>query len=128
MATASNATKNVTITVAETAEDFRRTMIFAQAVSGTSYRSLRKHSGVSLATLSQILGGSHVVGRTALRQITVVLRLCHSLGIEVQLHSKCIPMPKSSKSALKTTSTLTSLGLQMTQDGKIVLAGKSKPK
>ena len=127
MPTAPNVTKSTTITVVETAEDIRRTMIFAQAVSGTSYRMLQKESGVSLATLSQMLGGSHVVGRTALRQITVVLRLCHALGIEVQLHSMCSPTRKLSKSAQKTTNILTSLGMEVTQDGKVYVSRVLKP-
>lgn len=126
MPTAPSNTKKATVTVVESAEDVRRTMIFCQAVSGLSYRALQKNSGVSLATLSQILGGSHVVGRTVLRQITVVLRLCHSLGIEVQLHSKCSPMPKLSTSAPKTMNTLTSLGIQVGADGKVSIS-RAKP-
>lgn len=125
MPTAPNVTKNTTITVVETAEDIRRTMIFAQAVSGISYRTLQKESGVSLATLSQTLGGSNVVGRTSLRQITVLLRLCHALGIEVHLHSKCIPTQKLSSSPKKTTTVLTSLGMEVTQDGKIITVAKN---
>jgi hypothetical protein len=120
MPTAQNDTNDSTISVVETAEDIRRAMIFRQAVLGRSYRTLQSECDVSLATLSQILGGSSVVGRTGFRQITVVLRLCKALGIQLQIRSPPLPTGKLSTSRKKTTNTLTSLGIQTTPDGEYV--------
>jgi len=93
------------ITDVESSETLRTLMIKAQAVSGKSYRTLQKESGVSLATLSQMLGGRLVSGHTELRQTTVVIRLCKALGIRLQARSQPFLMLKSLPSPLKVKKT-----------------------